>query len=125
MSKQEINNDLERYILQISLEELVNSKILREIELKSGVLLGNIIKNNNFQKPLIFRCGCCGPSVSVPSRQEKLFEKMPVSIINVKVFLVKIQNGLLLFNNLYQYGQVNRIVAKEHTDSYQEQKENF
>ena len=52
--------------MRITVEELVKSKVLREIELKSGIYVWAIsLSKIHLKEPEILICDCCGNTVSV------------------------------------------------------------
>jgi DEAD/DEAH box helicase domain-containing protein len=67
-------------------------------------------------KPALLRCECCGDNQAVPSDQLILWDGMACLVRHCSgEYRTNIGGGLPHYRRLYERGDVNRIVAREHT----------
>jgi len=99
-------------------ESLLEAKLLKEIPGERGARIWAIPRAQIqvSAKPLLLRCECCGDSQSIPADQLKTWERMPCLVRHCSGhYIPDPRGGLPLYKRLYERGEVNRIVAREHT----------
>ena len=103
--------------LGIIIRTLVEADCL--IELSAGNSTGWAIRRTAIQvshEASHLRCSCCGDRQSVLSPQSNLWEGMPCLVRHCSGHYSRVeQGGLPLYQHLYGNGDVQRIVAREHT----------
>ncbi|MCP9786562.1 DEAD/DEAH box helicase, partial [Cyanobium sp. N5-Cardenillas] len=67
-------------------------------------------------EPISLRCTCCGDGQSIRPAERAIWEGMPCLVQRCSGhYQSDPQGGLPLYRRLYTSGQVNRIIAREHT----------
>ncbi|MFB2645149.1 DEAD/DEAH box helicase [Raphidiopsis sp. BLCC-F218] len=107
-------------ILNTTLRILEKTKIL-EIFLKTGSVTNNGVRVwgippsviEIFPQGQVFICNACGHTITTPKNQQrvKTCQKKGCS----GEYEIDLENGLVYYRQLYQKGQVRRVVAHEHT----------
>ena len=113
-----LTSEQEKEALQAVVESLLEANLLIEIPGERGARIWAIPRAQIqvSAKPLLLRCECCGDSQSIPADQHKNWERMPCLVRHCSGHYVPDpRGGLPLYKRLYERGEVNRIVAREHT----------
>ncbi|MEQ8224169.1 MAG: DEAD/DEAH box helicase, partial [Candidatus Eremiobacterota bacterium] len=103
-------------ILNIIIAELVKEGIFFQIKTDKGQAFG--INNNiiNIEKKVIqFRCSYCEDNVSVCEDEKALWNNMPCLQFGCNGCYEEKAMKKNFYNKLYRFGDIERILAKEHT----------
>ncbi len=117
-SIENLDRDQEREVLQIVIESLLKKGLLIEIPGEKDAVVW-AIPRSRIQvktKPILVRCGNCGNVQAIPSEQFSIWNGMPCLVRHCKgAYKIDSRRGLPYYKSLYEKGEINRIVAKEHT----------
>jgi len=112
-----IREDLPLELIDIIIKELTNSDILTEIQNgKGGKVWGiapNALEINNLV--IQIKCSRCGHSLSVPKKEEKIWEGMPCHHKTCDGNYIYKESGLDFYGHLFNTGEICRVFAQEHT----------
>ncbi len=118
LSTQTLDKDQQRETLQIVMESLLNKGLLIEIPGEMDSIVWAIPRSRIqvSSNPNLLRCDNCGDTQAIPNEQFSIWNGMPCLVRHCKgVYKNDPRGGLSLYKRLYEKGEINRIVAKEHT----------
>jgi DEAD/DEAH box helicase domain-containing protein len=115
---QPLDGEQQKEALQAVVAALLEAGLLVEVPGNKGERIWAIPRSRiqvNAQ-PQLLRCNCCGDGQAVPNDQLSLWDGMPCLVRHCSgEYRTHGRGGLPLYKRLYERGQVNRIVAREHT----------
>ena len=114
------NSDIKKIVFSsyFYLESLLNKGLLIEIPGERDSIVWAIPRSRIqvSSNPNLLRCDNCGDTQAIPSEQFSIWNGMPCLVRHCKgVYKIDPRGGLSLYKRLYEKGEINRIVAKEHT----------
>lgn len=116
--RQPLEYEQQKEALQAVVAALLEAGLLLEITGKKNERIWAIPRSKIHvsTQPQLLRCDCCGDGQAVPNDQLSLWDGMPCMVPHCRgEYRTNGRGGLPLYKRLYERGQVNRIVAREHT----------
>tara|TARA_Y100001968_G_scaffold330354_1_gene381996 strand:+ start:7733 stop:14215 length:6483 start_codon:yes stop_codon:yes gene_type:complete len=113
-----LDGEQHKEALQAVIESLLNEGLLIEIPGHRDSLVWAIPRSRIYvsDQPSLLRCNCCGDTQAIPRDQLSLWDGMPCLVRYCNgAYMPNSRGGLPLYKQLYEKGDVNRIVAREHT----------
>ena len=118
LSTKTLDIEQQKEALKIVIESLLKKELLIEIpgDRDSKVWAIPRSRIQVTTQPNLFRCVSCGDKQAIPKEQSSIWDGMPCLVRHCKgAYKINPLSGLSLYKRLYEKGEINRIVAREHT----------
>lgn len=113
-----LDSEQQKEALQAVIDALLGAGLLIEIPGERAARIWAIPRSHIqvSAEPTLMRCSCCGDGQAIPADQLPLWDGMPCLVRHCAgSYSTDQRGGLPLYKRLYEQGEVNRIVAREHT----------